>query len=330
MLVKQANAKEDPLSSELKIIFAGTPDFAARHLAALVGQHNIVAVYTQPDRPAGRGKKPKPSEVKQLALQHALPVYQPATLRDAQAQQVLASHGADLMIVVAYGLILPTVVLNTPRLGCINVHGSLLPKWRGAAPIQRSLEAGDAETGVTIMQMDEGLDTGPMLLKSVCPITASDTSASLYEKLAELGPIALQQVVSQLAAGTAQAHAQDDSLATHAAKLSKQESEIDWTQPAEIIERRLRAFTPWPGCTTHVQGHTLKVHQTQLGQAAVNATAGTIIRADKQGIEVATGSGSLILTQLQLPGKKAIDAATMLNARAEMFAVGSILGAVAS
>lgn len=328
MQEKQANTQELPLSSKLKIIFAGTPDFAARHLAALVAQdQQIVAVYTQPDRPAGRGKKTKPSEVKQLALQHQLPVYQPVSLRDQEAQQILAAHDADLMIVVAYGLILPKAVLDTPKLGCINVHGSLLPKWRGAAPIQRSLEAGDAETGVTIMQMDEGLDTGPMLLKAACPITATDTSASLYEKLAELGPTALQTVVQQLAAGEAVAEPQDDSLATHAAKLTKQEGEIDWSQPAATIERKLRAFTPWPGCTTQVAGQVVKIHHTELGSHHTTATPGTILSADKQGIEVATGEGALWLKQLQLPGKKAMDAATLLNARAEMFQPGTVLGA---
>lgn len=315
------------MSSSLRIVFAGTPEFAARHLAALIKQqHHIVAVYTQPDRPAGRGKKPRPSEVKQLAQQHDLPVYQPQSLRNEEAQQILASHQADIMIVVAYGLILPKVVLDTPRLGCINVHGSLLPKWRGAAPIQRSLEAGDSETGVTIMQMDEGLDTGDMLLKASCPITESDTSASLYEKLAELGPTALQQTLAQFASGSTKAEPQDDALATYAAKLTKQEGEIDWHQPAVTIQRKLRAFTPWPGCTTLAQGQAIKIHRMELGSDTSASTPGTIIRADKQGIEVATLAGTVLLKQLQLPGKKAMDVSDILNSRAPLFVPGSLLG----
>lgn len=216
----------------MKIIFAGTPDFAAKHLQALIdSEHQIVAVYTQPDRPAGRGKKLQASAVKALALEHDLPVYQPSTLKDANAQQQLAELKADLMVVVAYGLILPKIVLDTPTFGCINVHGSLLPKWRGAAPIQRSIWAGDKQTGVTIMQMDEGLDTGAMLSKHAINIQATDTSASLYEKLAELGPKALLETINNFS--NLNSEPQQNNLATYAEKLSKQEAEIDWRQPAE-------------------------------------------------------------------------------------------------
>ncbi|MGL5532941.1 MAG: methionyl-tRNA formyltransferase, partial [Plesiomonas shigelloides] len=212
------------MSQALRIVFAGTPDFAARHLDALLAsEHQVVGVYTQPDRPAGRGKKLTPSPVKVLAEQHAIPVFQPPTLRKEEYQQELAALNADVMVVVAYGLILPKVVLDLPRLGCINVHGSLLPRWRGAAPIQRSLWAGDSETGITIMQMDIGLDTGDMLHKVACPITAQDTSASLYQKLADMGPEALLTTLAQLAEGRAQPQVQDEALVTYAEKLSKEE-----------------------------------------------------------------------------------------------------------
>ncbi len=239
------------MSDSLKIIFAGTPDFAARHLAALLSsKHEVVAVYTQPDRPAGRGKKLTASPVKLLALEHSIPVYQPATLRAEEAQQELAAIDADIMVVVAYGLLLPKVVLDTPRLGCINVHGSILPRWRGAAPIQRSIWAGDAETGVTIMQMDEGLDTGDMLKIATLSIDAKETSATLYERLAALGPDALVDCLGDIASGKAVAVKQDDEQANYAKKLSKEEAQIDWSMSAEAIERCIRAFNPWPMSTS--------------------------------------------------------------------------------
>lgn len=308
----------------LNIIFAGTPDFAARHLQALIdSDHNVVAVYTQPDRPAGRGKKLQASAVKQLAQQADIAVLQPASLKDAAAQAELAALNADIMVVVAYGLLLPKVVLDTPKLGCINVHGSLLPKWRGAAPIQRSLEAGDAETGVTIMQMDEGLDTGAMLLKAICPIEANDTSASLYEKLAELGPSALIDSLEQLTQSTAVAEPQDNEQATYAAKLTKAEAMINWQQPACVIDRKIRAFTPWPGSQTALAGNIIKIHQVEFVDESCSAAAGTIINANKQGIDVATSDGVVRLLSVQLPGKKAMPVADVLNARADWFAVGN-------
>ena len=216
------------MSKPLRIVFAGTPDFAAQHLDALIqSHHDVIAVYSQPDRPAGRGKKLKASEVKQLALTHDIPVYQPENFKSDEAKQQLADLDADIMIVVAYGLLLPKAVLETPKLGCINVHGSILPRWRGAAPIQRAIWAGDAETGVTIMQMDEGLDTGDMISIATCPIEAHDTSASLYSKLAELGPTALIDTLATIADGTANAEKQNDKLANYAKKLSKDEANID-------------------------------------------------------------------------------------------------------
>ncbi|WP_029306209.1 methionyl-tRNA formyltransferase, partial [Aeromonas dhakensis] len=293
--------------NKLKLIFSGTPDFAARHLAALLSSdHEVVAVYTQPDKPAGRGQKLTASPVKELALAHDLPVYQPASLRKEEAQAELAALGADLMVVVAYGLILPKAVLDTPRLGCINVHGSLLPRWRGAAPIQRSIWAGDAETGVTIMQMDVGLDTGAMIRKMSCPIAADETSASLYDKLAELGPQALVDTIDAMAAGDTAAEAQDDALANYAEKLSKEEARIDWSMDAAAIERCIRAFNPWPISWFEVADQTVKVWQAEVITQDHGQRAGTLLKADKQGIDVATGKGVLRLLTLQPPGKKAM------------------------
>ncbi|MFM5881052.1 methionyl-tRNA formyltransferase [Aeromonas sanarellii] len=312
--------------NKLKLIFAGTPDFAARHLAALLSSgHEVVAVYTQPDKPAGRGQKLTASPVKELALAHSLPVYQPASLRNEAAQAELAALGTDLMVVVAYGLILPKAVLDTPRLGCINVHGSLLPRWRGAAPIQRSIWAGDAETGVTIMQMDVGLDTGAMIRKVSCPIAADETSASLYDKLAGLGPQALVDTLNAMAAGDTVAEPQDDALANYAEKLSKEEARIDWSMEAAAIERCIRAFNPWPISWFEVAGQTVKVWQAEVVPQAHGQAAGTLLKADKQGIEVATGQGVLRLLTLQPPGKKAMSVSDLLNSRRDWFEPGTQL-----
>ncbi|MFQ2458122.1 methionyl-tRNA formyltransferase [Aeromonas caviae] len=312
--------------NKLKLIFAGTPDFAARHLAALLSSgHEVVAVYTQPDKPAGRGQKLTASPVKELALAHDLPVYQPASLRNEAAQAELAALGADLMVVVAYGLILPKAVLDTPRLGCINVHGSLLPRWRGAAPIQRSIWAGDAETGVTIMQMDVGLDTGAMIRKVTCPIASDETSASLYDKLAGLGPQALVDTLDAMAAGDTAAEPQNDALANYAEKLSKEEARIDWSMDAVAIERCIRAFNPWPISWFDVAGQTVKVWQAEVVVQDHGQAAGTLLKADKQGIEVATGQGVLRLLTLQPPGKKAMSVSDLLNSRRDWFEPGTQL-----
>ncbi|BCS49660.1 methionyl-tRNA formyltransferase [Aeromonas jandaei] len=312
--------------NKLKLIFAGTPDFAARHLAALLSSdHEVVAVYTQPDKPAGRGQKLTASPVKELALAHNLPVYQPASLRKEEAQAELAALGADLMVVVAYGLILPKAVLDTPRLGCINVHGSLLPRWRGAAPIQRSIWAGDAETGVTIMQMDVGLDTGAMIRKVTCPIAANETSASLYDKLAELGPQALVDTIDAMAAGDTTAEVQDDALANYAEKLSKEEARIDWSMEAVAIERCIRAFNPWPISWFEVADQTVKVWQAAVIDSDHGQPAGTLLKADKQGIDIATGKGVLRLLTLQPPGKKAMSVTDLLNSRRDWFEPGTQL-----
>lgn len=312
--------------NKLKLIFAGTPDFAARHLAALLSSdHEVIAVYTQPDKPAGRGQKLTASPVKELALAHDLPVYQPASLRNEAAQAELAALGADLMVVVAYGLILPKAVLDTPRLGCLNVHGSLLPRWRGAAPIQRAIWAGDAETGVTIMQMDVGLDTGAMIRKVSCPIAFDETSASLYDKLAELGPQALVDTLGAMAAGDTAAEVQDDALANYAQKLSKEEARIDWSMEAVAIERCIRAFNPWPISWFEVAEQTIKVWQAEVIDSDHGQPAGTLLKADKQGIDVATGKGVLRLLTLQPPGKKAMSVPDLLNSRRDWFEPGTQL-----
>lgn len=314
------------MTEALRIVFAGTPEFAAEHLKALLDTpHQIIAVYSQPDRPAGRGQKLTPSPVKQLALQHEIPVYQPQTLRDPAAQAELAALKPDLMVVVAYGLILPQLVLDVPRLGCINSHASLLPRWRGAAPIQRAVEAGDAESGVTVMQMEAGLDTGPMLLKVSTPITAEDTGGSLHDRLAALGPQAVIEAISGLAAGTLRGEVQDDSLATYAHKLNKDEARLDWTRPALELERLVRAFNPWPICHSTLNGEPLKVLAAQLADG--QGQPGQILAASKDGLTVACGIGALRLTRLQLPGGKALAFSDLYNSRREQFAVGLVLGA---
>ncbi|PKH05829.1 methionyl-tRNA formyltransferase [Moritella sp. Urea-trap-13] len=317
------------MTKPLRIIFAGTPDFAAKHLSALLNsEHEVIAVYSQPDRPAGRGKKLKLSDVKQLAVSHEIPVYQPVSLRNEEAQQQLLALNADLMVVVAYGLILPQIVLDTPHLGCINVHGSLLPRWRGAAPIQRSIWAGDAETGVTIMQMDLGLDTGAMLHKVTCPIAADETSASLYDRLAELGPQGLLETLVQISNNTAVAQVQDDAQANYASKLSKEEANIDWTQSAVAIERQVRAFNPWPVSYTQIAEQNVKIWQASVSEDTTDAQPGTVIAATKLGIQVATGDGVLTLLNLQLAGKKAMPVQDILNARKEWFTVGQLLNSI--
>ena len=314
------------MSKPLKIVFAGTPDFAARHLAALLSsEHDVIAVYTNPDRPAGRGKKLTASAVKNLAVEHNVPVYQPENFKSDEAKQELADLNADIMVVVAYGMLLPKAVLDTPKLGCINVHGSILPRWRGAAPIQRSIWAGDKEAGVTIMQMDVGLDTGDMLKIATLPIEATDTSASMYEKLAELGPQALVECLTDIANGDAVPVKQDDEQANYAKKLSKEEARINWNDDAAHIERCVRAFNPWPMSHFEALENSIKVWQSRIDEQTSDKPAGTILQADKTGIYVATGNGVLVLEQLQVPGKKAMAVQDILNSRANWFEVGSVL-----
>jgi methionyl-tRNA formyltransferase len=304
----------------VKIIFAGTPEFAATALAALLRtEHEIVAVYTQPDRKAGRGQKLTASAVKQLALEHHLSVYQPlhfksSTEEGLAAQAELKALNADVMVVAAYGLILPQVVLDTPKYGCLNIHGSLLPRWRGAAPIQRAIATGDIETGVTIMKMAAGLDTGDMMYKTRCPITAEDTSASLHDKLALQGAEAIVAVLES--EQTLQHYleireVQDESLTVYAHKLSKAEAQIDWTQPAAAIDRNIRAFNPWPVAFTPLDdSNNLRIWNSSLStQKTSNALPGEVIALDKDGVHVMCGDQNAIcITNLQWPGGKALNA----------------------
>jgi methionyl-tRNA formyltransferase len=303
------------MSQPLSLIFAGTPEFSVPALEALVAsRHRVVAVYTQPDRPAGRGQQLTMSAVKQCALKHQLPVEQPPTLKDPAAVERLAQWSADLMIVVAYGLLLPKNVLDTPRLGCVNIHASLLPRWRGAAPIQRAIQAGDEESGVTIMQMDVGLDTGPMLLERVTPIDARETGGTLHDRLSTLGAQAILEAIETIAAGTATPRQQPKEGATYAAKIKKEEALIDWSKSAKEIDRHVRAFNPWPIAETRWNGQQLRVWEASPTSKQTNGAPGTVIATSSDGIEVATGNGTLQLTRVQAAGRKAMPAADFLKA----------------
>lgn len=304
----------------MKIIFAGTPEFAASALAALLNTtHEIVAVYTQPDRKAGRGQKLTASAVKQLALAHQLPVYQPlhfkaSTEEGLAAQQQLATLNADVMVVAAYGLILPQAVLDLPRYGCLNIHGSLLPRWRGAAPIQRAIATGDAETGVTIMKMAAGLDTGDMMYKTICPISAEDTSATLHDKLAVQGAEALVHVLQSeqhLQQYLADREVQDENLTVYAQKLSKAEAQVNWQASAIEIDRNIRAFNPWPVAFTPLDdSNNLRIWNSSLSKLSSHtAVAGEVIALDHDGVHVMCGDQHAIcITNLQWPGGKALNA----------------------
>jgi len=301
----------------LRIIYAGTPDFAVPALQALIdSEHQVVAVYTQPDRPSGRGRKIHLGPVKQVAVDNEIPVEQPLSLKQPTVQQTLSDYQADVMIVAAYGLILPQVVLDMPKHGCLNIHGSLLPKWRGAAPIQRAIQAGDKETGNTIMQMVAGLDTGDMLHKSHCPITTTDTGQSIHDKLAKQGAEDILLVLDQVMQGTLAPEQQDDSKTSYAHKLSKQDAQIDWSQSAIAIDQMIRAFNPWPVAFTQYHDKPMKIWMSEVKAASENSTdtiEGSVINESKNGIEVSTGEGTLVIHRLQMPGKKAMNVTDFLN-----------------
>ncbi|GAO34947.1 methionyl-tRNA formyltransferase [Sulfuricella sp. T08] len=296
----------------MRLIFAGTPEFAAAALAALLeAGHDIALVLTQPDRPAGRGMKLTPSPIKQLALQYGLSVLQPVALKDAEAQAQLAAVNADAMIVAAYGLLLPPAVLTIPRLGCLNIHASLLPRWRGAAPIQRAILAGDPETGITIMQMDRGLDTGGMLLRAALPIADDDTAQTLHDKLAVLGASSIVSALQQLEYGTLHAQPQDDSAATYAAKLSKAEGLIDWHKSAAELARSVRAYNSFPVAQARFQDETWRIWQAQAVRRS-EGSPGEILQADKDGILVRCGDGALLLKEIQKAGGKRLPVSSFL------------------
>lgn len=308
--------------TSLKVVFAGTPDFSAHHLKSIIdSKHQLLAVYTQPDRPAGRGKKLQASPVKMLAQNARIPVLQPQSLKDEVAQAELAALNADVLIVVAYGLILPQKVLDTPRFGCINVHASLLPRWRGAAPIQRAIQAGDTTSGTTIMQMDAGLDTGNMLASSTCAITPETTTASLHNELAALGAPLLLEVLADLPRFQSSGVPQTDEHATYAHKILKPEAELDWSQDVTGLDRCIRAFNPFPAAFTHLNGERVKIWEASpAGHSFPESPPGTILRADRDGILVSCKNGELSIKRLQLAGGKTLTAEQILNSRSELFA----------
>lgn len=298
----------------MKIIFAGTPQFAASALEALIEQgHTIAAVLTQPDRPAGRGMQLTASPVKQLTMQHGLPVLQPTSLKSQEVQQQLAGLKAELMVVAAYGLLLPTAVLQLPHYGCLNIHASLLPRWRGAAPIQRAILAGDKETGITIMKMDEGLDTGDMLLKFPCPIDQEDTAQSLHDKLAKLGAKAIVEALQKIELGILVPEKQDNSQATYAAKLTKAEAQIDWSRDAADLDCAVRAYNPFPVAVSTCNTVPIKIWRARVGDAEMHGEPGTILAITRNEIVVACGRNTLCLEVLQRPGAKALPVAQFVQ-----------------
>jgi methionyl-tRNA formyltransferase len=314
------------MSSSLRVIFAGTPEFAAEALAQILAAgHTVPLVLTQPDRPAGRGMKLQASAVKQLAVQHNIPVAQPLSLRldgkypdDAAAAQAaiaeaITTHKADVMVVAAYGLILPQWTLDAPRLGCLNIHASLLPRWRGAAPIHRAIEAGDAQTGVVIMQMDAGLDTGDMLLTDVLDIAADDTTASLHDRLADMGGALIVRALADVQAGKLQPRKQPEAGITYAHKIEKAEAAVNWTDSAQTIDRRVRAFNPFPAASAQLGSDVIKLWRATVDNTAHNKPAGTVLSADEHGVRVACGEGVLCVTELQRAGGKRLNVADFLR-----------------
>ncbi len=314
-------------ASGLAVVFAGTPAFALPSLEAIVAsRHRVVAVFTQPDRPSGRGRALATGPVKARALELGLAVHQPETLKEAAVTSAVAALAPDVMVVVAYGLLLPSAILAAPRLGCLNVHASLLPRWRGAAPVARAIEAGDARTGVCIMRMEAGLDTGPVMLRRETPIGPHETAGELEARLAVEGGLAIVEALDLLAAGRAVFEPQDDADATWAAKLSKAEARLDWREPAALLARRVRALNPWPVAETTLDGAQLRIHEAEPEAGAGRGEVpGTILRADAGGIAVLTGDGVLSLLRVQLPGRRVVAAAELAHARP---LAGKVLGSV--
>jgi len=298
----------------MRVVFAGTPDFSVPILQALLdSSHSMIGVYSQPDRPAGRGRKLVPGPVKQLALQHAVQVFQPVSFKHAEIQRELAELKPDLMVVVAYGLILPQAVLDMPGRGCVNLHASLLPRWRGAAPVQRAILAGDSESGVCLMQMEAGLDSGPVLAEVRTDISSDDTGGSLHDRLSQLAAGLLSAHLDDLEQGKLEPRVQDKALVTYAGKLDKSEATIDWQQDAVHLERQVRAFNPWPVAQTRYSGKALRIWDARA--LAGSGTPGSVVASGKQGIDVACGKGCLRLLEIQMPGAKRLSAADFLNAR---------------
>ncbi len=311
----------------MKIIFAGTPEFAATALVSLLAvEHEIVAVYTQPDRPAGRGRKLRASPVKVLAQQAGIDVFQPMTLKDDSVVERLKSHQADIMVVVAYGLILPARVLKVPRLGCVNIHASLLPRWRGAAPIQRAILAGDIETGITIIQMDQGLDTGGMLHRLTCEISETETGASLHDKLAKLGGQAINEALEKIEKRTILAEPQEERRACYAQKLSKDEAWIDWRLSAIEIDRKIRAFNAWPVARSYWKGQMMMVWQAKVlaEDGESQAEPGQVVAVSEQGIDVTAAGGLIRLEKLQFSGGKPLFVKDVIKSKSIL--VGDVLG----
>lgn len=302
--------------TSLNIVFAGTPAFTQPCLdAILASHHTLSAVYTQPDRPAGRGRALQASAVKTWAETHHIPVYQPLHFKDPEAVLALAALKPDIIVVIAYGLILPQAILDVPRLGCINVHASLLPRWRGASPIQHAILHGDTHTGVTIMQMDAGMDTGAMLTQVTCPVEADDTAEHLHDRLAEMSAAPLLATLDALALGMADAEQQNSALATYAPKIKKEDALIDWSQPAEVIDRKIRAYHPWPIAYTHIGEDVLRIHQARIEQYALTTESpGTVLSIDKHGMLVATGKHAIRIERIQFAGAKTMSVKDWLNA----------------
>lgn len=310
----------------MKIVFAGTPAFGLPCLKALFDSHHeLQAIYTQPDRPAGRGRKLQASPIKEWAQAHKLPVFQPLNFKDPESIKELAAIAPDILVVIAYGLILPRTVLELPRFGCINVHASLLPRWRGASPIQQAILHGDKKTGITIMQMDVGLDTGPMLASESCLIGEHDTAGALHDRLADLAVTPLLTILDALESNKVEPNIQNDQLATYAPKITKEQAAIDWKQPAQIIDRQIRAFSPWPIAYTKAGDTTLRIHQARVVEQPHSALPGTILAMDKKGILVASGKDAILIERIQFPGAKAMSVADWLHAQRDQLYVKLIL-----